>query len=94
MHDEFDRVFGFPEFYGRTMHAWIDCMSSLSEPDDALTQIHCPPGGVLTIELGNAGEFKSRCPEQYLAILECAAFVNWRLIEIGEHPVLALSFGV
>ncbi|MEL7085881.1 MAG: barstar family protein [Cyanobacteria bacterium P01_G01_bin.4] len=92
LHDEFDRVFGFPEFYGRNMNAWIDCMSSLAEPDDALTQIHCPPGGVITIELDRAREFKSRYPEQYLAILEGAAFVNWRLIEIGQHPVLALSF--
>jgi hypothetical protein len=30
--------------------------------------------------------------EQYDAIVECSAFVNWRRIERGLPPVLALSF--
>ena len=91
-HDEFNRVFGFPDFYGRNMDAWIDCMSSLANPEDGLTQVHCEEGKVITIELGNVKEFMSRCPEQYNAIIECSAFVNWRLIENSEQPVLALSF--
>ena len=91
-HDEFNRVFGFPHFYGRNMDAWIDGMSSLSEPDEELTQIHCEKGSVITIELKNVREFKSRCPEQYDAVTECTAFVNWRLIESGRQPVLSLSF--
>lgn len=28
-HDVFKRVFGFPDFYGRNMDAWIDCMTDL-----------------------------------------------------------------
>jgi hypothetical protein len=93
-HEEFNRVFEFPDFYGRNMDAWIDCMSSLDEPEAGLSGIHCEPGKVLTIELGDVGEFRSQCPEQYAAIIECAAFVNWRRIEHGEQPVLALSFYV
>ncbi len=91
-HDEFNRVFGFPEFYGRNMDAWIDCMTSLSEPNDKMTDIHCEEGKMITIELEDVKEFKSRCPEQYYAVIECTAFVNWRLIESGQQPVLALSF--
>ena len=91
-HDEFDRIFGFPEFYGRNMNAWIDCMSSLSDPEDSMTQIHCEKGKVITIELGNVREFKSKYLELYEAIIECTAFVNWRLIQANEQPVLALSF--
>ena len=91
-HDEFNRVFGFPGFYGCNMDAWIDCMSSLDEPAAGLSGIHCEPGKVMAIELGNVREFRSQCPEQYFAIIECAAFVNWRRIERGEPPVLALSF--
>jgi RNAse (barnase) inhibitor barstar len=34
-HAEFRRVFGFPEFYGHNMDAWIDCMTSLDEPQMA-----------------------------------------------------------
>lgn len=93
-HDEFNNVFGFPDFYGRNMNAWIDCMSSLSEPDEGMTQIHCDKGKVVTIELENVREFKSRCPEQYDALIECTAFVNWRLIETGQQPVLSLSFNM
>lgn len=91
-HDEFQRVFGFPEFYGRNMDAWIDCMSSLSCPEDGMTSIHCESGKTITIELGDVGVFKKEHSELFLAIVECSSFVNWRLIEAGEMPVLSLSF--
>jgi len=91
-HSEFSRVFGFPDFYGRNMNAWIDCMTSLDAPDDGMSNVHCDPGSVLTLELKNARTFRDRCPELYDAIVESAAFVNWRRIEVGEVSVLALSF--
>jgi RNAse (barnase) inhibitor barstar len=91
-HDEFAHIFGFPDFYGRNMDAWIDCLTSLDAPDDGLSNVHCERGTVLTLELENVKSFKDRCPEQYNGILECAAFVNWRRIEVGESTVLALSF--
>lgn len=91
-HDEFDRVFGFPDFYGRNMNAWIDCLTAIDSPEDGMTRIHCENGKCLTIKLENARSFKERCPEQYAAVVECSAFVNWRRIEQGESSVLALSF--
>jgi len=36
-HDVFQRVMGFPSFYGRNMNAWIDCMTSLDCPKDGMT---------------------------------------------------------
>lgn len=93
-HDEFDRVFAFPAFYGRNMDAWIDCMSSLDTPDDGLTGIHVEPGKVLGLALEAAASLKERCPEIYEALIECAAFVNWRRVEGGESVVIALSFHV
>ncbi len=91
-HDEFYQVFGFPEYYGRNMDAWIDCMSYLSDSDAQMTTIHCEEGSVITLKLKDVKTFKTRCPEQYDAIIECSAFVNWRLIDDGYSPVLALSF--
>ena len=91
-HDEFSRVFGFPAFYGRNMNAWIDCMSSLSNPEDGMTSIHCEKGKMLTIELSGIKEVKEKYPDIYDAIIECSSFVNWRLIEAGDEPVLGLSF--
>jgi len=42
----------------------------------------------------DAAYLKKECPEQYDAVVECAAFVNWRRAEAGDEPVLALSFQV
>ena len=90
-HDEFQRVFGFPDFYGRNMNAWIDCMTSLASPGDGMTKIHCPAGGALVLEIPDAKDLKKRRPELLEAILECAAFVNFRLLDAGESPVLIIS---
>jgi RNAse (barnase) inhibitor barstar len=93
-HEEFARVFGFPDFYGKNMNAWIDCMTSLDTPDDCMSNVHCAPGNVLTLELANVRQFEARCPEQYEALIECTASVNWRKIKVGESAVLTLSFCV
>jgi len=91
-HDAFAEAFGFPSFYGRNINAWIDCMTILDDPEAGMSMVHAPTGGVVVLELEFVGDFARRCPEQYAAILESAAFVNWRRIEIGQPPVLALSF--
>ncbi|MGO9465350.1 MAG: barstar family protein [Isosphaeraceae bacterium] len=91
-HDVFAEVFGFPSFYGRNMDAWIDCMTWLDDASAGMTKVHAPPGGVVVLELEHVDDFVNRCPEQYDAIIDCAAFVNWRKIETGESGVLALSF--
>jgi RNAse (barnase) inhibitor barstar len=91
-YQEFTKAFGFPAFYGQNMDAWIDCMSSLSDPEDRLSTIHCAMGRVVTLQIEHAAELKANHRDIYEALVECAAFVNWRLIEVGEPPVLALSF--
>ena len=91
-HEEFARVFGFPDFYGKNMDAWIDCMTSLDAPEDGMSNVHCEPGTVLTLELENIEPFANRCPEQHKALIECSAFVNWRRLERGSPSVMALSF--
>jgi len=91
-HAIFSNEFGFPDFYGRNMNAWIDCMTSIDCPDDGMTRIHAPPGGVVVIQLDYVKDFARRCPELYNAIIECSAFVNYRRGEQQERPVLALSF--
>jgi hypothetical protein len=91
-HKVFKDSFGFPEFYGRNMDAWIDCMTYLDDPSAEMTQVHAPPGGVVVLELEYVGDFARRCSPQYNAIIECSAFVNWRRIRNGAPAVLALSF--
>ena len=91
-HDVFANAFGFPDYYGRNMDAWIDCMTYLDDPGAAMTTVHAPKDGVLVLQLEGVSDFTKRCPEQYSALIECAAFVNWRRIERSESAVLALSF--
>lgn len=91
-HDVFSEKFGFPDFYGRNMDAWIDCMTSLDDPRAGMSKIHAPEGGVLTLQLDGVDGFAERCPEQYRAVVDCCAFVNCRWIEVGERAVLALSY--
>jgi len=91
-HQEFAHAFGFPDFYGANMDAWIDCLTYLDDANAGMTAVHCDPGSVVVLELLDVKSFKQRCPDQYGAVIECAAFVNWRRLEKDEPAVLALSF--
>src|SRR5580658_8560560 len=77
-HAVFAETFGFPAFYGRNMNAWIDCMSYLDVLEAGMSRVNVPPGTVLTLHLEGVNEFATLCPEQYAALVECTAFVNWR----------------
>jgi Barstar (barnase inhibitor) len=91
-HDVFAEAFGLPDFYGRNMDAWIDCMTCLDDPAAGMSKVHAAKGGVVTLQLDEINDFARRCPEQYRSVVECSAFVNWRRIERGSSAVLALSF--
>ncbi len=88
-HSMFKKAFGFPDFYGNNMNAWVDCMTCL---DDEFPTVQIEEGASLTLELKNVRPFKKRCPEIYEALIDSAAFVNWRRIDIGQKPILMLSF--
>ena len=89
-HDTFAQRLGFPDFYGRNMDGWIDCRPT---PTKTTACVRSPPAReVLTLQLEDCREFRTRCPEIYQVLIDCAAFVNWRRIEQGERPVLALSY--
>ena len=89
-HDEFQRVLGFPLFYGRNLDAWIDCMSDVDDPEAGMTQIHVEAGDILTIELCGGASLKRDYRELYDAIEDCSSSVNSRRVEVGEPPVLAI----
>jgi hypothetical protein len=89
--DVFVKAFGFPDFCGCNMDAWIDCMSSLDCPEDGLSSIHVDPGQVVVLDLSGVNSLANRCPEIYEAVVECCAFVNYRRLGNGEPAVLALS---
>jgi hypothetical protein len=88
-HDVFAEAFGFPDFYGRNMNAWIDCMSYLDDPGAGMTTVHGIPPDTAVLQIDN---IDSLPPDIYAAIVECSAFVNWRRINVGEPAILCLSF--
>jgi hypothetical protein len=93
-HDVFAEALGFPDFYGRSLDAWIDCLTYADDPDAGMIDpaLIADNGDVLTLQLGRLGDFAERCSAQYDALLDCSSFVNWRRIESGARPILALSF--
>lgn len=91
-HEEFAAIFGFPDFYGRNMNAWIDCMTYLDDPDAGMSSVHCDHESVLALDLLSVQSFKKRCPDVYEALIDGIAFVNWRRMEIGDPPLLAISY--
>jgi hypothetical protein len=67
-------------------------MSYLDDPQAEMSTVNVEPGSVVVIQLDDVGAFAERCPEQYRAIVECSAFVNFGRLEQGEPPIIALSF--
>lgn len=93
-HDVFADVLGFPDYYGRNLDAWIDCLTYADDADAGMidSALIARDGDILTLQLGSLGDFAERCSEQYDALLDCSSFVNWRRIESGSRPIIALSF--
>ncbi len=84
-------VFGFPDFYGMKMNAWIDCLTYLDE-GDGMSRFHLVPGETLNIEVSDIESFKSRLPEIFDALVVRSADVNQRYLERGKSPLLSLVF--
>ena len=90
-HSVFAEALGFPDFYGGNFDAWIDCMGYLDEPEAEMTSVHVESGTQLTLHVLDSEHMKKTCPEVWLSLLECAAFVNWRRVSDGASPLLVVA---
>lgn len=92
-HDYFAVEFGFPDFYGGGMDAWIDCMTYLDEPDAGMTtRIFVQPSESIIFHIEHAAFLRSNNLLAYNDLIECVAFVNYRRVEAGGTPLIYLSF--
>ena len=89
-HAECQRAFGFPEFYGHTMDAWVDCLSYLRD-DDNMTRFKLKPAEVLEIVVLNAAALRERAPDLLEEMTFCVAGINERYDDYGEKPALKLT---
>lgn len=89
-HRVFKEAFGFPEYYGCNMDAWIDCMSYLDDASSGMTKFVVERDGLVVIQLENFTSFQQRLPEQCAALIDAVAFVNFRYCEREAKPTLSI----
>jgi hypothetical protein len=87
----FKEAFGFPDFFGNNMDAWIDCMSDLSTTiQKGMTEFEIEHGDKVILDIPEADEWKKRCPDIFEAFIECTSFANYRNLKVGEDAPLLL----
>ena len=88
-HAESKKAFGFPEYYGNTMDAWVDCLSYLRDAD-GMTRFRLKPAEVLEIVVKDAALMRERAPDLFEEMTFCVAGINERYQDYGEKPALVL----
>lgn len=88
-HTESITAFGFPEFYGRNLDAWVDCLSYLRD-DDGMSKFKLKDNEVLTIEITHSDKIKAHAPELLDDLAMCVDLMNERYEDYGETPALKL----
>lgn len=88
-HRECQIKFGFPDFYGGNMDAWIDCLSGLRD-NDGMSAFTLAPNETLQIEIANSAVLQNQAPQILATLPDCVDAVNERYAENGENPALEL----
>jgi len=88
-HDIYAAEFGFPDFYGRNMDAWVDCLTYINE-GDGMSRFVLEPGEILRIEVTHSESLRKLVPEVFHSLVGCTRFVNERSVLAGDDPRLEL----
>ena len=88
-HDECKAALGFPDFYGRNMDAWIDCLSTLRD-GDGMTKFKLGPHELLELRISHSETLKRQAPDILGVLEECTEAVDDRYRENGEQSALQL----
>jgi hypothetical protein len=86
-HAAFQAACGFPDSYGATIDAWVDCLSYLRD-DDNMTRFRLGEREVLEIVVNNAAAMQADLREE---MSYCIAGINERYDDYGEPPALKLT---
>jgi RNAse (barnase) inhibitor barstar len=81
---------GFPDSYGNTMDAWVDCLSYLRD-EDSMSKFSLKPNELLEIVIKDAEAMKAAVPDILEEITYCVAGLNERYEDYGEKPALKLT---
>jgi RNAse (barnase) inhibitor barstar len=88
-HRECQIKFGFPDFYGRNMDAWIDCLSTLRD-GDGMSAFTLAPDEILQIDIENSSVLHNEATGILDTLLDCVDAINERYTENGEKPAVEL----
>jgi len=88
-HQVFTKALGFPEYYGRNLDAWIDCLSDIHD-GEGMCQVSLGPGEMLHLHLTGTSDLNARQPVIVQALIDCTALVNDRFIQSAGMPRLSL----
>jgi hypothetical protein len=89
-HAQSREAFGFPDFYGDNLDAWVDCLSYLRD-DDGMTRFQLGEDEVLEIEIANAEALRRQAPDLLDELAFCIDGINERYVDYGEKPALSLK---
>lgn len=83
-------AFGFPDFYGANMDAWVDCLSYLRD-EDGMCKFRLKPNEKLQIIVDHAAILQKNAPDILEEVAFCIEGINERYADYGENPALELK---
>lgn len=92
LHTALNEAFGFLGEYGKNLDALVDCLTHLDAPKAGMSHAHVRPGEVALLVLDHIGVKGIQAQSQVSLLLDTIAFVNWRRLEKGQSPVLAVAY--
>jgi hypothetical protein len=91
-HAECKRAFGFPDSYGATMDAWVDCLSYLRD-EDGMSKFRLKDDEVLQIVVQHSEAMREQAEDILEEMAFCIIGINERYEDYGEKPALELVLG-
>jgi hypothetical protein len=92
LHAALAEAFGFPPDYGNNLDALIDVLTHLDDPAAGMTRVHVFPDRVVTLAIEHVAAAGRSAAGPLRDLVDAAAFVNWRRLEHGRPPVLAVAY--
>ncbi|MEN0579811.1 Barstar (barnase inhibitor) [Phytobacter palmae] len=86
-HEKFKRLFGFPDFYGKNFHAFIDCLTSLRIPEDGMTTVNIQQDEYILLEVIDINHLQDDLKHDFLLAIQ---EINNRCTLLGEKASLLL----
>lgn len=91
LHAALTEALGFPTEYGKNLDALVDCLTHLDDPKARMSRVQLLPGQMALVVLDHT-DARGKQATQVRALVDAIAFVNWRRLEMGQAPVLAVAY--